>query len=157
MNQQTQRWAPLMAALVAAGALGACSPRNDGQTVGQKVDETVAKVEQKTDAARAQAGTEATQAKEAMKEAGRDIKESTGDAATKVATAVSDASITTAVNAELAKDDKLSAMKINVDTSSGRVELNGTAPDPAAKERASRLAGGVKGVTGVENRLTVAP
>ena len=65
--------------------------------------------------------------------------------------------ITTSVNAELAKDDKLSALKIDVDTSDGRVMLKGTAPSQADKERATQLAQGVKGVTRVDNQLRVEP
>ena len=68
---------------------------------------------------------------------------------------MSDALITTSINAELAKDPKLSALHINVDTDNGRVALHGTAPDQAAKERASQVAGTVKGVVSVDNELTI--
>jgi hyperosmotically inducible protein len=70
---------------------------------------------------------------------------------------VSDAVITTSVKAELAKDNKLSAMEIDVDTDSGRVGLHGTAPSAQAREHATTLAQGVKGVVGVDNQLTVEP
>ena len=56
---------------------------------------------------------------------------------------------------ELAKDDKLSALKINVDTSNGRVMLSGKAPDAESRERATRLAANVKGVMQVDNRLEI--
>jgi len=68
---------------------------------------------------------------------------------------VADAAITASVNAELAKDAQLSALKINVDTSAGHVMLRGTAPSPDARERATRLAMAVKGVTAVDNQLEV--
>ena len=68
-----------------------------------------------------------------------------------------DAAITTAVNAELAKDSDLSAFKIDVDTSSGRVVLNGTAPSEQARDRATQLAAGVQGVVSVDNMLTIEP
>src|SRR5690606_16860370 len=68
---------------------------------------------------------------------------------------VADASITTMVNAELAKDTQLSALKIDVDTVDGNVALKGEAPTATAKERATTLAQGVKGVKSVENQLQV--
>lgn len=72
-----------------------------------------------------------------------------------VGEAVDDARITALVNAELARDPELSALKIDVDTDQGRVVLNGQAPNPGARERAERLASGIEGVHSVDNRLTV--
>ena len=66
-----------------------------------------------------------------------------------------DATITAAVNAKLAADSELSAMRINVDTDEGRVVLKGTAPTTSASERAVRLAQGVDGVKSVDNQLQV--
>ena len=137
MNQRFLTLTPLAAALGLALALGACGRKDDTSTAGQKVDETVAKVEQKT---------------ETMTQ---DIKEKAGEAGDKVAAVAKDAAITAEVNAELAKDNSLSAMKIDVDTSQGKVVLRGTAPDAAARERATRIAANVKGVGSVENFLTV--
>lgn len=68
---------------------------------------------------------------------------------------IDDAAITASVNASLAKDPDLSAMKIDVDTKSGVVTLTGPAPTPAAKERATSLAQSVEGVAGVNNNLEV--
>jgi hyperosmotically inducible periplasmic protein len=78
-------------------------------------------------------------------------------AADKAGDKVADAVITTSVKAELAKDTMLSMLKINVDTDNGRVALRGTAPSNEARERATTLAGGVKGVLAVDNQLTVEP
>lgn len=75
----------------------------------------------------------------------------------KVAVAMGDAAITMAVNAELAKDAQLSALRIDVDTLDGRVTLAGSAPSDAARDRATLLTQGVKGVKSVDNRLAVAP
>jgi hyperosmotically inducible periplasmic protein len=144
MNASRTRLVPLAAALAAAFALAACGRNDDGMTAGQKVDETVAKVEQKSDQAQSSMERGAEQAKSSMQEAGE-----------KVAGAVTDATITTSVNAELAKDDKLSAIKINVDTAQGRVALRGTAPDAESKDRATRIAANVKGVMSVDNQLTI--
>ncbi len=68
---------------------------------------------------------------------------------------VSDAVITTSVNAELVKDPALSALKIDVDTSGGRVALKGAAPNQAARERATQIASAVKGVVSVDNQLRI--
>ncbi|MCL4183803.1 MAG: BON domain-containing protein [Burkholderiaceae bacterium] len=66
-----------------------------------------------------------------------------------------DAMITTAINAELARDSKLSSLRIDVDTSNGNVALHGTAPDADSRERATQLASSVDGVKSVDNQLTV--
>lgn len=68
---------------------------------------------------------------------------------------VDDVAITASVNASLAKDPDLSAMKINVDTKAGVVTLTGPAPSAAAKDRATSLAQAVEGVAGVNNNLAV--
>ena len=82
-------------------------------------------------------------------------REATERAANDVSDKVKDAAITTAVNAKLAQDKSLSALRIDVDTVNGRVSLRGTAPDPAARERATTLASAVDGVVSVDNQLTV--
>ncbi|MBI3369742.1 MAG: transporter, partial [Burkholderiales bacterium] len=93
--------------LLAASAalmLVACN-RNDAsndKTAGQKLDTAIAKVEQKTEDAK-------TEIKQDMAAA----KESVSNAADKVASKAEDAAITTGVNAELAKDPALSALRID--------------------------------------------
>lgn len=121
-----RRLLTLTATAVLGLALAACGKPDDDRTVGQKIDGAVAAAEQRTEVAKAEAR----------------------DAA--------DAGITVAVNAALAGDPKLSALKIDVDTSNGRVELKGTAPDDSSRRRASDLAKAVKGVVAVDNRLVVA-
>jgi len=113
-------------------ALAGCN-RNDGSTVGQKLDTAVAKTEQ------------------GAADASRAVKNKTAD----VAQSVNDATITAAVNADLAKDPDLSALRINVDTHDGRVALYGSAPSEDAKMRAEKLAMGEKGVVSVDNKLAV--
>lgn len=122
----------LPTALAAALALAACNPQ-DNQTAGQKVDEAVADT----------------------KAGAQEAKQAAGNAADKVSSVATDATITTKINAALAADDKLKAIKIDVDTSSGRVVLTGTAPDVDAKGRATTLARAVEGVVDVDNRLAV--
>ncbi|MEO6626152.1 MAG: BON domain-containing protein [Burkholderiaceae bacterium] len=117
---------PVTAALVATFALVACDNKPADTTAGQKMDSAIAKAEQKTD--------------KVVNSASSKMK---------------DAAITTSVNAELARDTSLSALKINVDTNAGRVALKGTAPDSAARDRATQLAKKVDGVVAVENLLEI--
>lgn len=119
--------------LTALALLGACN-RNNDCGVGQKTDGAAATVARKAGQAR---------------DAGSEIANKVGDRA-------KDISITAAINAELARDDRLSALNINVDTVDGRVVLPGTAPDAAARERATTLANAISGVLAVDNQLSVA-
>jgi osmotically-inducible protein OsmY len=149
--------------LLAALALAGCNKRDDAQTAtssdntatvqrDSKVSDSMAKGVADTKEATSQV---ANDAKVAMNDAARDVKEASKNAADQASNKVSDALITTSVNAELAKDATLSALRINVDTESGRVALRGTAPDAAAKQRATQLASSVKGVVSVDNQLTI--
>ncbi len=139
---------PLTAVLVAALGLAACDRKPEQATVGQQIDSAVAKVEQKTDATMAtvEQKTEATVAK---------IEQKTGEVMDSAKLKVKDATITTRINAELARDKSLSALKINVDTHAGRVALKGSAPDATSRDRATQLAQRVDGVVGVDNQLEI--
>ena len=137
MQARTFYVLPLTAALVAAFTLVACDKRPESETMGQKLDSAVAKVEQKTDSAIAKVEQKAEQAVDTA------------------STKMKDAAITTRINAELARDTSLSALKINVDTNAGRVALKGTAPSSIARERATVLAQKVDGVVGVDNQLEI--
>lgn len=132
----------LTAAAVAFGLAG-CD-RNDGTTVGQKVDSAVARTEQAAADAKAKVQDGMPRAEESAR--------STGNA---IAEKVDDLTITAQVSAGLAKDPDLSALKINVDTTSGAVTLNGPATTEQARERATVIAKSIKGVTSVNNQLTV--
>jgi len=152
-------------AAAAALSLAACG-RDDNRTAGQQLDSAIAKTEQSAAQAKADVKQGAAElsadAKAAADTAGQAI-ESASDkaaaAATKTADNVgatlSDAGITASVNAELAKDQTLSALRINVDTNAGHVVLRGTAPSTLARDRATTLAAAVKGVTSVDNKLDV--
>ncbi len=129
-------------ALLLVGGLAACSDAN--KTAGEKVDAAVASTERKADEVKAD-----------IKAGAADVKDAAAKATDSVKQVVSDATITTSINAELAKDKALSALKINVDTKDGRVALKGTAPDSSSKERATTLAAAVTGVASVDNQLTV--
>ena len=126
----------VLAAAAAALTLAAC---DNNRSVGQNVDRGLASAERKTE------------------QVASDARQATANATAKASEQVADASITTAINAEYAKDDRLSAIKIDVDTNDGRVTLTGSAPDAASKERATMLANNVKGVKAVDNKLDVKP
>jgi len=141
-------------AVVATMAFAGCSQRDRDQAA-NTTDRTMAQAEQKADDAGQNARAGLDRAKEATREAAQDAKDATSDAGTKISDKVGDAVITTTVKAELAKDSTLSAMKINVDTDSGRVLLRGTTPTAEARTHATQLASAVKGVVSVDNQLTV--
>ncbi len=140
--KRNTRLAALAAAAMATSLIVACGQKEE--TVGQRMDNTV----EQTQAAGAEIRSDASNAAQDMKVAGN-------EAADKIATGAADVAITAKVNAALAGDSQLSALKINVDTNNGHVELKGTAPDPAARDRATVLAAAVEGVVKVDNRLTV--
>jgi hyperosmotically inducible periplasmic protein len=66
-----------------------------------------------------------------------------------------DGAITASIKASMLKDPDLSVLKIDVDTTDGVVVLNGLAKDDAARQRATKIAEGTKGVREVKNHLTV--
>lgn len=155
MNQPLLRLTTV-AALVAAMAVVGCS-KQDQANVKTTTDDAVSQVKQDAKEARAEASKGIAQAKDAMTATAQEAKEAAKVAGDKIGDKVSDAVITTTVKAELAKDKDLSALKINVDTANGRVALHGTAPSKTARDHASALASGVKGVVNVDNQLIVEP
>ena len=142
-SRPVQRIASVLAVSALALGLAACS-KTEEPTVGQRMDSAVEKTEQAAADARVKADN-------AMQSAENSAK----DAANSAMTAVDDATITARVNASLAQDPDLSALKINVDTVNGKVTLNGPAPSTVARDRAESLAKAVDGVTAVNNQLVV--
>jgi osmotically-inducible protein OsmY len=135
-------WTTLAAAAI---GLAACDSRQgDGSTVGQKVDQAVA-------SARSATADVKQSAKQGLDEAAQASKDKTEQIAHKL----NDGAITAAINADIAKDPELSALRINVDTKDGHVALYGSAPNEGAKERAQMIAKNERGVTGVDNKLAV--
>jgi hyperosmotically inducible periplasmic protein len=143
-------------ALTASMAIVGCSKqeRVDAKTA---ASDSVAQVEQKARELGGEASKGMDKAKEATRDMAQDAKEAGQNASDKMGDKVADAVITTSVKAEIAKDSSLSALKINVDTDAGRVALRGTAPNPAARDQATALAKGVKGVVSVDNQLSIEP
>lgn len=141
------RLALLIAALAGTMALAACDRTETAGADAQQADRTVAQNEQPSATARESAGeTPAGAAADELRQDGRELSARAADA-------VSDAAITTGVKAELAKDDTLSALDINVDTAAGHVALRGSAPSQVSRERATQLAAAVEGVLSVDNQL----
>src|SRR5688500_7738248 len=68
---------------------------------------------------------------------------------------IDDATITTKIKAEYAKDKMVSVMKISVDTDKGVVKLTGTAKSKEEAAKAEQIAKSVNGVTSVKNDITV--
>ena len=68
---------------------------------------------------------------------------------------VDDATITTRVKARMAEDKTVSAMRINVETLNGTVQLSGFAASEAEKDQAAALARGVPDVKAVRNDIVV--
>lgn len=129
----------LLVALLAGAALTAGCDRNDDRTSRNDADSTV------------------VSSNDRAVEAGRATRDAAGNAASTVGDKTRDAAITAEINARLVADRDLSALGINVDTTDGRVKLRGTAPDDAARSRATALARGVDGVVGVNNELQLRP
>ena len=157
----TLRIAGVLAVTALAFGLTACDKMKE-PTVGQKIDAAIEQTEQAAAEAKAKA-------QQALESAGVKVEqgavkaeaaaEGAGDAARQAGNAVlekmDDAAITAQVSAGLAKDPALSVLKIDVDTRDGVVTLQGPAPTQEAKDRATAIAQGVKGVSSVMNQLSV--
>lgn len=152
----------LIAASAAALVLGlAACERSD--------DRTAATHESATSQTEQVARDTREQTRETAREAREDAREATASADASIdraardtramgaaaANKVDDAGITAKVNAALAGDKELSALRIDVDTRDGVVTLSGPAPSASAKERAAELALKVEGVASVNNQLTI--
>lgn len=160
-HHPASRIAGILAVSAMALGLAACDKMKE-PTVGQKLDSAV----ENTERAAADAKVDAEKAMEsaqskieegvAKTEAAADNAGNTArEAGSSAMEVVDDVAITAQVSAGLAKDPALSALKIDVDTRNGVVTLNGPAPTLDAKDRATGIAQGVKGVSSVVNLLTV--
>lgn len=160
-HHPASRIAGILAVSAMALGLAACDKMKE-PTVGQKLDSAVEKTERaaadaKVDAEKAMASAQskmeegAAKTEAAAENAGNAVRQA-GSSAMEM---VDDATITAHVSAGLAKDPALSALKIDVDTRNGIVTLNGPAPTQDAKDRATSIAQGVKGVSSVVNHLTI--
>jgi osmotically-inducible protein OsmY len=136
-------------------ALGACNKQGEDRTVGQQVDSAINKTEQAAKESSQEARQAMASAESSVKESARDATAAAKNGAAVMTEKLDDASITASVSAGLAKDPELSAIKIDVDTKNGVVNLQGPAPSTDARERATSIAKNVKGVASVNNQLVV--
>jgi osmotically-inducible protein OsmY len=145
--RRSSRWPGLVIAALLGGMIAALlvSSFYEGQSVGERIDDTIAiagqKMQQGVSDVRAGAG--------AATDRGR-------EAGSRLAGKLDDVGITAAVKTALAADPKLSALKIDVTTREGVVSLQGPAPDEASRDRAGVLAAAPSGVVRVDNQLAVA-
>jgi hyperosmotically inducible periplasmic protein len=159
MNKPTSRFSGIVLMAVFSAmvlTLAACDKTtSSGETVGQKVDKAIDKTNEKMGAVSDKVGEQMNKAGDAISSATTSLSADASATAAKTSGAISDAAITTSINADLIKDPELSVMKIDVDTKLGTVVLNGLTPNEGARQRAEKIAGAVKGVTKVQNNLTV--
>src|SRR3954470_7402180 len=87
----------------------------------------------------------------------QDAKDKTKAAASKTATVMTDAEITSAVKTKLLADKTVGGLKIDVDTTDGVVTLTGPVSSAAERTEALRLARTTKGVKNVVDKLTIEP
>ena len=154
MDRPAHRIASILAVSALALGLAACG-KTEERTVGQRLDSAVEKTEQAAADARVKAESAMQSAETKMEQGAANAEAKAKDAANTAKGAIDDATITAQVNAGLAKDPDLSALKINVDTVNGKVTLNGPAPSTVARDRAETIAKSVTGVTSVNNQLVV--
>lgn len=154
LNRPAHRVATILAVSALALGLSACGKTED-QTAGQRLDTAVAKTEQAAADARAKTEVAVDNAQVQMQQGATSAEAGIKDATSSAMGSIDDATITAKVNAELAKDADLSALKINVDTVGGKVTLNGPAPTTVARDRAESIAKAVSGVSAVNNQLVV--
>ena len=144
----TQRTAIALLLATTAVAFTACG-RSD-ETMGQKVDGAVAQTKETASQAASSVEKSLEKASDAVTQNSTSPSNTSATSST-----LDDAAITTSINAGLAKDPDLSALKIDVDTKVGKVSLHGSAPTTQARDRAVTIAQSVKGVISVDNQLTI--
>jgi osmotically-inducible protein OsmY len=86
---------------------------------------------------------------------GSDLTDQVGDAASDVAAASSDATVTAAVKSKMILDSTVSSLQIDVDTEGGVVTLTGNVANAGVRDRAVAIARSTEGVKGVQDRLTI--
>jgi len=154
MDRPAHSIASILAVSALALGLAACG-KTEEPTVGQRLDSAVEKTEQAAADARVKAESAMQSAETKIEQGAANAEATVKDAANTAKGAIDDATMTAQVNAGLAKDPDLSALKINVDTVNGKVTLNGPAPSTVARDRAETIAKSVTGVTSVNNQLVV--
>ena len=93
----------------------------------------------------------------AAREAGRDAKAATKEAAGTSGKAVTDGWIKSKIAAQYVTEESLDKSDIDIDVSKGAVALAGAVRTAAAKERATAIAKSTDGVKSVKNNLKIDP
>ena len=145
----------IASAILALPLMSGCDSADSSKTIGQKLDNAVSKTEQAAADVKDATKASVTSASVALREGADQAKAAAKNVAQNVTVGSEDAAITASVAAGFIKDPDLSAIKIDVDTRQGVVSLYGPAPSETARMRATDIAKAVKGVSGVDNKLTV--
>ena len=146
--------ARIMAGIAIAGViLIACDDRTD-RSVGQKIDSALAQTKEQLARAGDKIAQQTDKAATAVKKS-TDGNGGNGAPAPASAKPMADTAITASIKTDYLKDPDLSVLKIDVDTKQGVVTLNGLAENEEAKQRAEKIAEGVKGVKEVRNFLVI--
>ena len=165
MTQFFKCSAQILAITALSFGLAACG-KSDEKTAGQKLDSAISQTQQAAENVGSKIEDGAVKAGDAtanaLDKAGEKVSNAADAAghkieegATKAGAALDDAGITAAVKTDLIKAPEISALQINVDTQGGAVTLSGTVPTEAIKTQAGDIAKAAKGVTSVNNNLTV--
>ena len=144
-----------VSAMVALPVMSGCDSADSSKTIGQKIDNAVAKTEQAAVDVKDATKASVTSASVALREGADQAKAAAKNVADNVTAGSEDAAISASVTAGLMKDPDLSALKIDIDTKQGVVSLYGPAPSETARMRATNIVSAVKGVSGINNQLTV--
>lgn len=163
----------LMAATLAGTlVLAGCGVEN-AEEAGRRIDQAAAKVGKQAEQVGQQVEKKADEAAAVAREVGKDVKGTAGEVAAdardvvvdtataagkavdKSARIAQDATITASIKVDLAKDPRLSAVAISVNTHEGEVILRGDVKTLADKDRAGSIAKNIVGVTRVKNELKV--
>ena len=165
MTQFFKRSAQILAITALSFGLAACG-KSDDKTARQKLDSALAQTQQaaenvgtKIEDGAAKAGDATANALDKAGEKVSNAADAAGnkieEGAAKAGAALDDAGITAQIKTDLIKAPEISALQINVDTKAGAVTLSGTVPTDAIKTQAGDIAKAAKGVTSVNNNLTV--
>lgn len=165
MSQIFKRSAQVLAITALSFGLAACG-KSDDKTAGQKLDSAISQTQQtaenvgnKIEEGAVKAGDATANALDKAGDKMASAADTAGakleEGAAKAGAALDDAGITAAVKTDLIKAPEISALQINVDTQAGAVTLSGTVPTEAIKTQAGDIAKAAKGVTSVNNNLTV--
>ena len=165
MTQFFKCSAQILAITALSFGLAACG-KSDEKTAGQKLDSAISQTQQAAENVGSKIEDGAVKAGDAtanaLDKAGEKVSNAADAAGNKIeegtakaGAALDDAGITAQVKTDLIKAPEISALQINVDTKAGAVTLSGTEPTDAIKTQAGDIAKAAKGVTSVNNNLTV--